>query len=71
MRIKQDILEKINDSNIVKARMIEANDVHPLTVQRWITSNDERLTTAKNLAIICEVMEMKQEEILEEENAAA
>lgn len=71
MRIKQEILEQINDSNIVKARLTEAYDVHPMTVQRWIANNDEKLTTAKSLSVICDVLKVKQEDILEDEKAAA
>lgn len=71
MRIKQEILEQINDSNIIKAKLIESYDVHPMTVQRWISGNDEKLTTAKSLNIICEQLEMTQEQILEEEPKAA
>ncbi len=71
MRIKQAILEQINDSNIVKAKLIELNDVHPLTVQRWISNNDEKLTTAANMKVICDVMGFVSDEILEDEKAVA
>lgn len=71
MRIKEEILAQIDDSNIVKAKLIEANDVHPNTVQRWIRNNDEVLTTAKNLAIIGEQLHIEQSQILEEETKAA
>lgn len=66
MRIKQEYIEKINDSNIVKARLTEAYDVHPMTVQRWISNNDEKLTTVKSLNIICSTLGFQQSEILEE-----
>lgn len=71
MRIKQEILEQINDSNIVKARLTEAYDVHPMTVQRWISGNDEKLTTAKSLQVICDTLGFEQATILEEEIAKA
>lgn len=71
MRIKQEIIEQINDSNIVKARLTEAYDVHPMTVQRWITNNDEKLTTVKSLQVICSTLSLNQDEILEEEKTAA
>lgn len=67
MRIKQEYLEKINDSNIVKARLTEAYDVHPMTVQRWISNNDEKLTNAKSLQIICTTLGFDQKDILEED----
>ena len=71
MRIKQEIIEQINDSNIVKARLTEAYDVHPMTVQRWITNNDVKLTTVKSLQVICSTLSLNQDEILEEEKTAA
>lgn len=74
MRIKQEILDEINKgekANTIKAELIKANDKHPGTVQRWIDNNDEVLTTAKNLQIICEELEVKQKEVLEDEKAAA
>lgn len=74
MRIKQEILDEINKgekANTIKAKLIEANDKHPGTIQRWIDNNDELLTTAKNMTVICEQLGVSQDEILEDEKAAA
>lgn len=74
MQIKQEIRKLINSgpkANMIKASLIMENDVHPGTVQRWIDGNDEKLTTAKNLSIICQHLDVDQSEILEDEKAAA
>lgn len=71
MRIKQDYLKKINKSNKIKAALIVENDTHPGTVQRWIDNNHEKLTTAKNLLILCQLLDVQQSELLEHENTAA
>lgn len=74
MRIRQEMLEQINKgdkANTIKAKLIEANDKHPGTIQRWIDKNDEALTNAKNLSIICEQLGVTQDQILEEESIAA
>lgn len=71
MRIKQEVLKEINKSNIIKAKLIEAYDMHPVTIQRWISDNDEQLTTAKSLQILCEQLDMTQRQILEDETKAA
>ena len=70
MRIKQDYLRKINKSNQIKAALIAENDSHPGTIQRWIDTNHEKLTTAKNLYIICSMLGVEQDELLETETAA-
>ena len=74
MRLTQKTLEEINKgekANIIKADIIKGNDRHPGTVQRWIDNNDEILTSAKNLSIICEHLGKNQNEILEEEKQSA
>jgi hypothetical protein len=74
MRIKQEILDQINKgplANKIKGSIIIENDKHPGSVQRWIDNNDEILTTAKNLSIICQHLDVDQSEILEDEKAAA
>lgn len=71
MRIKQEYLDQVNDSNLVKADLIKENDVHPFTVQRWIKENAKCLTNAQNLAIICSHLGKTQDEILEVETVKA
>lgn len=45
--------------------LIIENDVHPNTILRWLNTNHEMLTTAKNLQLIGAELKLKQTEILE------
>ena len=67
--LKLEVLEQLNKSSKAKAMLMLANEtngktVHYSTVQRWIEMNDSKLTEAKNLAIIAEVLELKKSELL-------
>ena len=63
--IRSEVLKEINLNNVVKGRLQVANDVHATTIQNWIDGNKDRLTTARNLAIICQELKLSQEEVLE------
>lgn len=64
------VLAIVKRNNVIKGRMIAENDVHPLTVERWIKNNSDKLALPKNTQIICEelsvgaTIKMKPENIL-------
>lgn len=66
MRIRTDIIERINGRRDIKNEIIKAFNTTRMTLWRWLNENepDGPLTTVKSLAIISESLKINQEEIL-------
>jgi hypothetical protein len=62
--IKQEVLEKLKNSQKARARLAYEFNKHIATIDRWIDSNSLMLTTKQALLAISEELELKEKEIL-------
>lgn len=60
-----DMMKRSEKSKICKARLQLELDKAAPTIQRYLDDNDIMLTTAKALAVIRDVFQLTDEEILE------
>lgn len=65
MKIAKKYLKLAKTNQLVIARLIKENSCSYSTAMRWLTNNCENLTTALNLKILCEELNVSQEEILD------
>lgn len=63
-------LDTINKNMVCKNRLALEMDKSQYTIQRWINTNDEMLTTASALKVIREETGLSDDEILTETVAA-
>ncbi len=67
IRLKASVIEAIRKNQSIRNRLqLELNRSYP-TIQRWLDSNNEMLTTATSLRIISEETGISQENLLAEE----
>lgn len=64
-RIKRDVLLKMNDNGVFKAKMCATFENGYHTVQRWIKTNDIMLTTEASLRLIESEFKLKRNQIIE------
>lgn len=50
--IKAHLKEKIRKDETLKVELAKANNIKIITIDRWLKSDDEMLTTVRNLAIL-------------------
>lgn len=66
MKLKKTILRKVQDSPEIFAKLIRATGKSYQTIKRWVDENDEMLTLAVCLKVICQELEISDwEEVLE------
>ena len=65
--IKNNVLEKVRQSKVCKAKLQIALDKSAPTIQRYLDDNDIMLTTASSLAVISKEFGLKEKEILKTE----
>ena len=56
--------EKVRLDDDLVLKIAKANDIRVASVVRWLNNNDQKLTTATNLAIIREHLGLPENEIL-------
>ena len=63
--MKEEVLKRLaGDINLI-CQLCVAVDKSYSTITRWIKNNDERLTTASCLDVICHGLDLSREEVLE------
>jgi hypothetical protein len=62
--IKQDIIERIQNSTKAKTRLAYEFAKHQSTIDRWLEENNLMLTTQTALKAISEELEVAESEIL-------
>lgn len=70
MRIARNILKIARKNNVLVARLVQETGKSYPTVLRWFDNNSEMLTTASALKVICEELNMTQEQVLEKQKTA-
>lgn len=65
MKIKKKILEKVNDSTLIKTQLALALGKSVFTVQRYVDDNDDNLTKASALAVLRKELKLTESQILE------
>jgi hypothetical protein len=65
MGIKRRVIKLIKKKPVLIAQLVVASGKSYPTIQRWLDNNDESLTTAACLKVICESLELSQDEVLE------
>ncbi len=67
MKLKQSILQKVSEAPVCRRNIMEALDVSPPTMTRYIRENDDNLTKAASLKAIGEYFNLTNEQMLEED----
>ena len=67
MRIAKKIAKRAKNNPDIISKLVTHNKKSYPTIMRWFAKNDERLTQATSLKIICDGLGISQEEALEKE----
>lgn len=62
--IKQEVLDLLKNNSKARYRLCYEFNAHMNAINRWIDSNDIKLTTPMGLNAISEELEIKKSEIL-------
>ena len=63
--IRKKIIKALKYDKTAKAKLQLALDKSAPTIERYLTTNDVMLTTAKSIAVIKEATGLKEDQILE------
>ncbi len=66
IKLKGNIIESIKKSLKAKNRLQYELNISYLTLQRWLNTNDDKLTLPKSLQIISEELDIPKDELLTE-----
>jgi hypothetical protein len=67
MKLSEKVRQQVESSPEIIGKLSGATGRSFQTIKRWVDSNDEMLTMAKCMSVICEELGMTQDEILEPE----
>lgn len=65
MKIAKKVLKQAKNNKEIITRLIVENKKSYPTIMRWFDKNDEKLTNATSLNIICDGLSISQSEALE------
>ncbi|WP_158993411.1 hypothetical protein [Mucilaginibacter sp. L196] len=66
IKLKPEVIEAVKKGLDVKNRLQFELKISYLTLQRWLNTNDDKLTRAQVLQIISEELSISKEELLTE-----
>lgn len=66
IKVKPEIIEAIKKSLKIKNRLQFELNISYLTLQRWLTNNDDKLTQAQVLQIVSEEIGVSKDDLLTE-----
>lgn len=70
MKLTKETLKKIKGNVDLIAKLAVAAGKSYQTIDRWIKTNSEFLTTAACLSVICAELNVAQEDVLQKQKAA-
>ena len=70
MRIKQQVLSSLESNRGIQLKISLLMECHPVTVERWITSNSRQLLAHDVLTIIEQETGLNRSEIIEDDRPA-